>query len=235
MASSYLDQLKLTTRVIGQKNAEYVLKKVQESYPNIRKKSDQTLSEILYDVSNYVENCYNSDYIILDEKTIIDVQNLWVETISNYVLNYDSKNYIETNKILIDYRINGVGYYWVDLQTNYSIEMIARMNNCGRCNYGDNLIELREIDTNGTSYSHLVIVINNDEGVLYQIKGKETQIPDSRYSDQIFDLLMLDELTIKEYKPQFKPDKDFKLNGLNKHQLDQLKIKRPGLTPKSLI
>jgi hypothetical protein len=46
---------------------------------------------------------------------------------------------------------------------------------------------------------------------------------------------MFDELKIKEYRPQFKPDKDFKLNGLSKQQLDQLKIKRPGLIPRSLI
>ena len=235
MASSYLDQLKLTIKVVGLKNAELTLSKIQASYPSIRKSSDFTLSVILYNVANYVENINNSDYSILNKKTVLEIEDLWKNSISEYSKNYTSKNYIETNEIILDYRVNGVGYYWVDLKTHHSMEMIVRMDNCGRCNYEDNLIELREIDEKGNGFSHVAIVHNQEQGILYQIKGVGTEIPDIKFENYIYDLLMSGKLHIVYFNPQYRPDKDFKIKYFSQEKQTNIRKKYPQLFPKDLL
>ena len=54
-------------------------------------------------------------------------------------------NYVEKNDIIKDYRNkDGIGFYWVDLNTNDSREECNRMGHCGRTNSSNTIFSLRE-------------------------------------------------------------------------------------------
>lgn len=190
MASSRLHQLKIVDSILGDTIGSILLSKIEIDYGNgIKKHSDSTLKCIVYDVANYVEMVLNSDWSILNKTTIQTIQQLWGEYITEYCNSYSPHNYIETNKILLDNRIGDIGYYWVELNTYHSIEMIARMGNCGRCNYDNTLIELRE-NTKDSNNSHVVIVYNKASGLIRQIKGRDNTLPSTIHWDEIFNFYM---------------------------------------------
>jgi len=225
MASSRLHQLKIVDSIVGAEIGNTLLSKIEIDYGNdIRKHSDFTLRNIVHDVSNYIEMGFNSDWNILNKNTIQEIQKLWGEYITNYRNNYSPHNYIETNAILLDNRVDGIGYYWVDLNTRYSIEMIARMGNCGRCNYGNTLIELRET-TKDSSKSHVVIVYNIASGLIRQIKGKGDIIPSEEYWDEIFNFYINTPYHISGHNYTQKEGIDFKPEMFSKEKYELVKSK----------
>jgi len=225
MASSRLHQLKIIDSIVGNKIGSILLDKIELDYGNVIKKhSDFTLRCITYGVANYIDNILDSNWSILNTSTIQEIQKMWDDYIPNYCNNYSSKNYIETNTILLDSRINGLGYYWVNLERHYSIEMIARMGNCGRCNYEDTLIELRK-NTPHLNDSHIAIVYNKFTGLIRQIKGKGEMIPSKIYWDEIYNFFMNAPYTINGYLPQWKKELDFKPEMFNQEKLHLIKSK----------
>jgi hypothetical protein len=210
MASSRSHQLKIIDSIVGNKIGSILLDKIELDYGNaIKKHSDFTLRCITHGVANYIDNILDSDWGILNTFTIQEIQKMWDEYIPNYCNSYSTKNYIETNKILLDNRINNIGYYWVDLEKHYSIEMIARMGNCGRCNYEDTLIELREA-TPDLNKSHIVIVYNNSTGLIKQIKGVGGKLPEPVYCDELYNFYMNSSYNITGHQWQWKEYLDFK-------------------------
>ena len=212
MASSRLHQLKIVDSILGDTISSILLSKIEIDYGNdIKKHSDFTLRNIVYDVANYVEMVLNSDWSILNKTTIQTIQRLWGEYITEYCNSYSPHNYIETNKILLDSRIDNIGYYWVELNTYHSIEMIARMRNCGRCNYDNTLIELRE-NTKDSNNSHVVIVYNKSSGLIRQVKGIDNTMPSTIHWDEILNFYMnspykiLGHNYISETEVNFKPE-----------------------------
>jgi len=226
MASSRLHQLKIIDSIVGNEIGSILLNKIELDYGNvIRKHSDFTLRGITYGIANYVDNVLDSDWTILNTMTPTEIQTLWNKYVLNYRNNYSSKNYIELNTILLDNRIDGLGYYWVDLKKHYSIEMIARMGNCGRCNYGDTLIELREA-TPDSNQSHIVIVYNNSTGLIKQIKGVGEKLPEAIYYDEIYNFYINSPYIIAGHKWEWKEYLDFKpeMFGVDKYTLIKSKI-----------
>jgi hypothetical protein len=150
----------------------------------------------------------------------------------------DSKiNYVENNPILIDFRNeNGVGYYWVNLQTNNSTEECERMGHCGRSSSGS-LYSLRSYRfTPDGKYkvndSHLTASISND-GILYQLKGPKNSKPKEEYHKFILPLFDLqdedDDYFIKEFGSEYASNQDFKLEDLPIQTLKDLYEIRPEI------
>ena len=90
-------------------------------------------------------------------------------------------NYSEENPIVLDFRNeDGIGFYWVNLETKNSTEECKRMGHCGTSHYGI-LYSLRETKKlPGTKYT-----INNsistaaigEDNILYQLKGPKNSKP----------------------------------------------------------
>jgi hypothetical protein len=136
-------------------------------------------------------------------------------------------NYIETNEVIIDYRKNELGYYWVDLNCYYSAEMLFRLNNCGRVNSYQNFLELREYDDTNFNNSKVAIVISSD-GFINQIRGDYNMKPDMIYRNFIYDLF-LNYKKLKGFNFLFGKEIDFTHLDLTKEQLCNLKRIRPEL------
>lgn len=207
-------------------HSEFIIKKIEQSNISISRKSTEFVSKIAYPLSNYIDFVNNGTYTNLDKLSandIIVLYNQWVMDISS---KFSTTNYVETNEILFDYRVNGIGYYWVDLKSFYSWEMVFRLKNCGRVNSYQNFLELREYD-NLKNYSRVVVVLNKS-GRINQIRGYENEKPEKKYEKYIFDLF-LNYKEIKGFNFLFNTSNDFTQFDIEKENLNILKEKRPEL------
>jgi hypothetical protein len=133
-----------------------------------------------------------------------------------------SANYVEENEVVIDYRENGVGFYWANLNTSYSKEEAERMGHCGN-KHGTTLFSLRNIDENGSGQSFITLAKDPD-GVVSEVHGKKNSKPKNVYQKYIIDFLLnkkypVTKLTLKNV---YKPDHNFQLDDLNKKELKYL-------------
>jgi len=144
-----------------------------------------------------------------------------------------SIDYIEKNDIILDYRENGIGYYWVDLETNNSSEECNRMGHCGRTSYGNTLVSLRENkklnDKFTINKSLLTAAIDFDmSGKIYQMKGPHNHKPDQKYFPYIIDLI-LKENRIKGFGSEYNSADDFSILDLDKEIVSDLYNRKPIL------
>lgn len=149
-------------------------------------------------------------------------------------------NYNEENPIIKDFRDeNGIGFYWVDLQTNDSREECERMGHCGRTGYGNIIYSLRETkklpgDKYTINKSHLTASIGRD-GTLYQLKGPKNSKPKEEYHNYILPLFFVQdedengEYLIQSFGSEYAADRDFKLTDLPNDVLVNLYQNRPDL------
>ena len=121
-----------------------------------------------------------SDISSLEENTWKEIHEKQFEWHKSLNIGDGSINYEETHPIIIDFRKDSEGYYWVDLQTKNSDEECKRMGHCGRSSYGylyslrsDKLLPGGKFKLNR---SHLTAAIGTD-GVLYQLKGPKNSKP----------------------------------------------------------
>lgn len=212
-------------------NFEIVVDKLKMEGISIKDRSTKFINETIYPIASWVDYIAGGDIQQIKNKTIKEMTDEYHEWFHNYKLSFKTENYIENNQILFDYRVNNQGYYWVNLNKHYDVDMIIRMNNCGRVNYGDTLIELRE-NVGNVNLSHVAIVIGKD-GTIYQIKGQSNNKPEPTHHDYIFDFLLNYE-QITRITVQFEPENDFKINDLNKTQREVLFKAKPFLF-KSLL
>jgi hypothetical protein len=128
-------------------------------------------------------------------------------------------NYKENeNNVIIDFRKNGEGFYWVDLKTKNSRDECKRMGHCGRSEYG-NLYSFREyknLSKKGytSNESHLTAAIDIEDGILYQLKGAKNSKPLPRFHPYILALLNYKnygDYLIKEIKSEYDGRNDFKI------------------------
>jgi hypothetical protein len=139
-------------------------------------------------------------------------------------------NYVEKNNVILDFRKDGIGFYWVDLNTNNSPEECERMGHCGRTNYGNTIYSLREVKKVGDKYtsntSHLTAAISND-GIIKQMKGSHNSKPDAKYFPYIVPLIMSD--YVKGFGSEYDSKNDFKLSDLGEDQIKMIYSKKPEL------
>ena len=150
-------------------------------------------------------------------------------------------NYVETHPILLDFRDkNGLGFYWVNLETNDSREECERMGHCGRTASGNIIYSLREvIKIPGSKYSinksHLSASISKG-GTLFQLKGPTNSKPKDVYQKFITPLFYAlndtedeNDFLIQDFGTEYASDRDFKLQDLPNDTLIDLYKNRPEL------
>jgi hypothetical protein len=141
----------------------------------------------------------------------------------------ESSNYKEENEILIDYRTNGVGYYWVNLNTSYSQEEADRMGHCGR-DSGTTLFSLRSINQYGDGRSHITSSYNLTDHKINQTKGKKNSKPKSEYYGYIVDLILNTKYPVKGFhRNSYGAENNFKLSDLDTDTLNSVLSKNRDL------
>lgn len=178
------------------------------------------------------------DYKNLSLKELLKKSSEWHDSLG---VSSGQINYEEKNPILIDFRNkSGEGFYWVDLETNYSEEECERMGHCGRTGYGNTLYSLRENkklpgDKYTINKSHLTASIGSN-GTLYQLKGPKNSKPKKEYHNYILPLFYeLGEggeeydYLIQGFGSEYASDRDFKITDLPNEVIIDLYQNRPEL------
>jgi hypothetical protein len=113
------------------------------------------------------------------------------------------------------------GYYWIDLQTNISIDEAVAMGHCGRTS-ANTILSLRRKSDAGHIEPFVTIAIDYTKGskkksysYIRQIKGKGNTKPVAKYHPYIVDLLTNDELGMyKVNNDEYSSENDFHLNDI---------------------
>lgn len=141
-------------------------------------------------------------------------------------------NYEEKNEILRDYRKDGMGLYWVDLQTNNSEEECNRMGHCGRTSGYNTIYSLREVKRINPQYtinkSHLTAAVGSSDGIIYQMKGPKNSKPKEEYHPYIVDLILNNE-DIQGFGSEYDSASDFKITDLSEPEIKKIYDARPEL------
>lgn len=142
-------------------------------------------------------------------------------------------NYVEKNDVVKDYRNKeGIGFYWVDLNTNDSREECNRMGHCGRTNSSNTIFSLRETKKLKDNYtinkSHLTAAIGDDDGIVYQLKGPKNSKPRPEFYPYVVDLILNTDI-IKGFGSEYNSSDDFSINDLSDEQIMQIYQAKPEI------
>jgi hypothetical protein len=141
-------------------------------------------------------------------------------------------NYVEENTILRDYRKDGIGFYWSDLETNNSDEECNRMGHCGRTSSYNTIYSLRETRRINEQYtinkSHLTAAVGSSDGIIYQMKGPKNSKPKEEFHPYIIDLIINKE-NIKGFGSEYDSASDFKITDLPETDIKKIYDSRPEL------
>jgi hypothetical protein len=147
----------------------------------------------------------------------------------------DSKiDYNEENVVILDFRKNDEGYYWVDLGSGKCPDEAERMGHCASSR--GNLYSLRsfkKIENNHTlNRSHLTASID-DDGNLLQLKGQKNSKPTNEYHKLIVPLFYLEKndgkFLIDGFGYEYNTENDFKISDLTTEEITKLYSERPAL------
>jgi hypothetical protein len=133
-----------------------------------------------------------------------------------------SENYQEKHEIVIDYRVDGVGFYWAHLNASTSEEEKTRMGHCGS-KYGTTLFSLRKIHPNGDGESYVTLA-RTPEGIVSEVHGKRNSKPKQIYRQYIIDFLLNKKYPVKGLTLHgvYKPEDNFQLEDLTPDELKML-------------
>jgi hypothetical protein len=216
-------------------HSDFVISKLEQDGISISGKSSKYIRGLIYPIVNYIDFVNNGNTTGLESLSTTQITNLYINWVNSIKDNFNTLNYIESNTILIDYRINDIGLYWVDLNSFYSSDMVFRMDNCGRMSSSQNLLELREYTSDGYNHSRVAVAINVN-GEINQIRGVSNIKPDMIYSEYIFDLFMnYNKITGFNLYNLDSNTQDFGLRDLTTIQRKLLKSKKPYLFDSSII
>jgi hypothetical protein len=141
-------------------------------------------------------------------------------------------NYVEENTILRDYRKDGIGFYWSDLETNNSDEECNRMGHCGRTSSYNTIYSLRETRRINEQYtinkSHLTAAVGSSDGIIYQMKGPKNSKPKEEFHPYIVDLIINEE-NIQGFGSEYDSSSDFKITDLPETDIKKIYDSRPEL------
>lgn len=161
---------------------------------------------------------------------LTDEAKKWHESLSGGEgdINYQE----DESQIIRDYRKDGIGFYWVDLQTNNSPQECKRMGHCGRTMGNNTIISLRETKRINPEYtinkSHLTAAIGSLDGIVYQLKGPKNSKPKPEYNNYIVDLITnIDH--IKGFGSEYESKSDFSLLDLSDDQIKQIYNQKPEI------
>jgi hypothetical protein len=228
---------------MAKKVGEYYSKNDPRDYPTPREALRRLVfrsgffTSVFTSIKDYITVGLNGNKSSLDNLNFTEIYTKSKEWHDSLNVGGGKINYVENNPILIDFRNeNGVGYYWVNLQTNNSTEECERMGHCGRSSSGS-LYSLRSyrLTPDGkykVNNSHLTASISND-GIIYQLKGPKNSKPKEEYHKFILPLFDLqdedDDYLIKGFGTEYASQQDFKLEDLPMQTLKDLYGIRPEL------
>lgn len=137
-------------------------------------------------------------------------------------------DYVENNEIILDFREEGIGYYWVNLGASQCSQEEKRMGHCASSR--GILYSLRSyapIDkTNHTiNRSHLTASIDGDS--LLQLKGVKNSKPKDVYHKYIIPFILIDK--IKRFGFEYDSKNDFKLEDLSEEEIKYVYEQKPIL------
>lgn len=162
----------------------------------------------------------------LSIKELIDKSAEWHDSLGAGEGDID---YVEDNIILLDFRKDGIGFYWTDLDTNASDEECNRMGHCGRTSYSNKIISLRENKRIGPKHtknvSHLTAAIG--DGIIYQLKGQKNSKPKEEFYKYIIPLIMSDYVT--GFGSEYNSANDFKISDLPENEIKSIYKQKPTL------
>jgi len=215
-------------KIIGERIGNIIINKLYKDINTFEKLSDNIIYESVYSLCNYIDSNPTMSYHKLDDINLSDIKNIWESFLNDYKKNYNTSNYIEKNKIILDYRINGIGFYWVDLEKLFCIESMVRMQDCGRVNYGHTTLELRQQFLNRNE-SHMIVVYDTITNNINQVKGKKSSKPNKKYWEWFYKLLMDSDYKINKYSPTYKSQSDLKIIDLPINSQLDIYLKHPNL------
>lgn len=147
----------------------------------------------------------------------------------------DKINYVEENEVILDFRKNGIGFYWVDLATNRCSEEGERMGHCASSS--GRLYSLREYKPLGAgkntlNKSRLTMSLSKD-GKILQLKGPKNSKPPRSLHEYILPLLYHrgenGHYLVNGFGFEYNSEHDFKLSDLDKSEIEKLYSLRPSL------
>ncbi len=186
------------------------------------------IASLLNLVGNYTDTFLNGDYSKISNLNLKSIISEWDLYVNDYIEKYKSINYTEKNKIILDYRKNDLGFYWVDLEKLFCIESMIRMSDCGRVNYGHTTLELRE-QTIDSNISHMIIVYELETGNIKQVKGKSSLKPDIQCWEYFHKFLIDTNYKINDYTPTYKSENDLRIEDFNEEVKLEIFKKHPQL------
>lgn len=152
---------------------------------------------------------------MLSFKDALEKATIWHESLEEGV----STNYEEKNEIIIDYRSNGVGFYWANLNTSTSEEEKRRMGHCGN-DPGKVIFSLRSIDEIKDGRSHVTISYDPNKRTLGQMKGPRNRKPKPVFLKYIVDILLNDKYPVVGFEKNiYSYDQNFHIEDLSKEQM----------------
>ena len=189
-----------------------------------------TYKEQIVGIMDYIRVELNSNISSIKDtkfQELLEISEKWHESLH---IGDDAIDYKEEHPIIRDYRKDGIGFYWVDLETRYCDEESERMGHCGRTG-GNTLFSLRQykkLQNNHTlNSSHITAAIGSD-GAILQMKGQKNSKPKEEYHPYILDLLFNNE-NIKGFGYEYDSENDFKISDLTEEQIKELYQKRPDI------
>jgi len=120
------------------------------------------------------------------------------------------------------------GFYWIDLETTYDRAEADAMGHCGNTTKGDTLYSLRDRNKS----SHVTAAIDEVNGIVYQMKGRNNKKPIDKYHLYIVGLLGNDDLEypLRGFGAEYDKNNDFNPEeDLDSELLSELKEKRPNI------
>lgn len=119
------------------------------------------------------------------------------------------------------------GFYWIDLETTYDCDEAEAMGHCGRTNNGDTLYSLRDKNKE----PHVTAAVDTENGIIYQMKGKNNTKPSKKYHKYIVELLINDNLPTKiiGFGSEYNKSMDFSPYDLDDKLYSKLISKRPNI------
>jgi hypothetical protein len=172
-------------------------------------------------------------YQELSFKELYDESERWHESLGVGESKFD---YNETKDIVLDFRKNGEGYYWVNLGTGNCPDEAERMGHCASTRgvlYS--LRSFKKIENDHTlNKSHLTASIDN-WGTLLQLKGQKNSKPTNEYHSIILPLFYLkmadydEKYLIKDIGYEYDSSRDFKFSDLTNEEVSKLYTDRPEL------
>jgi hypothetical protein len=154
-----------------------------------------------------------------DYQTLVRESKKWHDEleVGSGIYNYEE----DEDSIILDFRDeDGMGFYWIDLQTSTCNDEQKRMGHCASTR-GDTLFSLREIrrinDKFTINKSHLTAAIEEQsEGFkILQLKGQKNSKPAQKYHKYIAQLLINPKVDIVGFGSEYDSASDFKLADLN--------------------